>query len=480
MNAAWYRFVLGIICIASFGLNLSKLRHNLEQPGPPGKEFWNAGTDTACYLYNASALFSGRPLITVFKERLTLPFFLKLAGYFGENPKAYLYMVQGLHILFPLIIASCSRVLFRNRFLALISAVLYVLYQPASVYSQTILTDFLHAFFFVSAITATIWFFRSYGWPAMGASAFLFMCAMLSRPTFLFAGLLITPVIFLYRQIEKLKTHQFITFALLLLAPPLGLSLSNIARFGVFTPTFNSIENIHTVLVPGLATLIRKSVEVNRNSALIWHEERDLKAMQDPIYKELRLWEASVPEDKNAFRQNFQKLRQRNAAFVKEHFDVFISLLVGEASRMLLLADTFHAWGRHGRSLLTFAGSISLVYLFTAYRQRGSALILSVCCAWIVISSSTFLWATQRFMLPVDLLLIVLAPACFSSPMRATIFGASIVLFKCLNSLVYAPLWNYLAICGVCAIALTLLLNRYNPRSVRKWNALRGFRYARL
>lgn len=478
MTQKTYRLVLILISITSLAINTTSLYRKQHQSSMSPRAFWDTGTDTKCYFYNSVALKEGRPLITVFKDRLLLPILITATGATHDNPYPYLYAVQGIHFLFPIVIASISMVLFKRYTIALLSAALYAFYTPAKLASQSVATDFTHAFVFASAMLYTLIYLRSDNSKHMVAASVLWMLTMISRPTFLFVSILISPVFILYTTFNKMSIRRALFFMLMLVLIPITYAVHNFSLFGVPTSTFNGAENIHTVFIPGINTTIRNQSEIEKWSALIWHEERDLKAMLDPNYVSLSFWSSDLPENKEAYSLQLKSLKDSDRKHIIGNWKIATSLVCSEIANLTLTSPAFPFYAARGRLIFTLSASLGLALLIFSYRQRGPALIFCMCLGFVVVTSSTFMWSSQRFMLPVDILLVAIAPSVLTSWRRLLLFLSTVIFYKVINILHYVPLFNYLLTFVIMCSVLQLANITSNKKMERTRNPLRGFRYA--
>ena len=478
MTQKTYRLVLILISITSLAINTASLYRKQHQSSMSPRAFWDTGTDTKCYFYNSVALKEGRPLITVFKDRLLLPILITATGATHNNPYPYLYAVQGIHFLFPIVIASISMVLFKRYTIALLSAALYAFYTPAKLASQSVATDFTHAFVFASAMLYTLIYLRSDNSKHMVAASVLWMLTMISRPTFIFVSIFMLPIVFLYTTYNKLSFRRAVVFLLLLIVIPIAYTVNNISLYGVPTPTFNGVENIHTVFIPGIKTTIRKQSEIETWSASIWHEERDLKAMLDPDYLSLSFWSSDLPKDKKLYALQLKSLKDFDRRIIINNYPIAISLVFSEMANLSLTSPVFPYFGSRGRFIFTLMAGLGLALLLFSFRQRGPALFISICLGFIVVTSSTFLWSSQRFMLPVDIIFLTLAPSVLMSWRRILLFLSAILIYKAVNCVLFAPLFNYLLTLFITCAVIYIADKSSNKKMERTRNPLRGFRYA--
>ncbi|MBQ7251203.1 MAG: glycosyltransferase family 39 protein [Kiritimatiellae bacterium] len=435
----FFHLALVLIALTCWGRNAWKL-HNLEQGGfRIGQEaFRHGGPDWKYYIANAEALGTDIPFVNMFKERPLLPVLFRLAGATRENPYPYLRLAQTMHFFFPLVLAAVSWTLFGNRFFALLSAFSYLFADTSG--SLMVMTDFLHAFLFVVSMWTTCEYLKKNSWRWMLLSIAAWDCCMLSRPTFLWVGLMLFPLTSWGKKTWKERGKGCVVHTGLLLAIPAVLTIHNLHAYGVATPTFNAVDNIHAVLIPGIRTTIRKRTEIDVNSARIWHEERDLKACKDENYAKLGLLEAFVPEDPRQFREAYRMVKAADREVVLSNLDVLWELMVSECERMLLMVPPENERATHIRCAFVMAALCGLILAWRNRGNRTSVCATVLCSGWIVASACTFLWTEQRFFWPVLFLMVPFAVSVLGNWKHVGMVAVGLVAYKASNMLLYRPL----------------------------------------
>lgn len=460
----WRRclFFATLLLVAGISLMQNVLNlHYLEQEQPPvvQEAFWHGGVDTECYIANAGVLGTSTRFIKVFKERMALPILFRLSGATKENPSPYLRLALWMHFFFPLVLAAASWTLFGNHWLALLCAVSYLFADKSG--SLMVLTDYLHAFLFVVAMWTTWKYLKDASLSWMVASIVAWDCCMLARPTFLWVGLMLFPLTSWGKKTWKEWAAKSLGHTGLLLVVPALLAVHNYSVYGVATPTFNALENIHTVLIPGIHTTIRKRTEVDTNSAQIWHEERDLKAWHEENYEKLELWNARVPDDRYEYRQAYQTVKATDKKVVISNLDVVWELMVSECGRMLMLSNEGTAWPMRIRCGFVMAALCGVVVSWRRKENRTSVVATMLFAGWILASSGTFLWAEQRFVKPVLLLMIPFAVSVLGGWRRIAGVIAGLCLYKGFNMISYQPLLS-LAVSMLAMIICEIIWTKWN------------------
>lgn len=457
-----YRIALITVCFACLAVNTTRLA--VLQHGVTGA-FW-IHVDSPQYFANADALGEGRRLVTIFKERLILPALLHWTGATAERPWTYLYLIQGLHFFFPLILAGMGRMLFKSRMAGAVSALLYLVYNPAGDASRMVLTDFPHAFLATLGICYTLKFLRTRRWRELVAAVAGWGLAMLTRPTFMGAWYLFAPVLAGSWLFGEMPLRKVLAFWAALLVVPAWFSVQSYADFGVWTSSFAAFENTHTALVPAVKTLLRKREgDDGRISVIFMEEERNRKAMGDPEYRALGMWTNGIPDDKTAFRTAFARFRVADREVLLRNYEVAFRMVENELGNLLFGSRARWILGGRGRPVFTCAAVLGLVLLWGGYRQRGAALLLFICCGVVFVPSAfgLQLWWGGRVALPGEVLFMVLTGGALATWRRLAGVAGLCALYKMLNVFRYNPMENGVAI-GIVALAVSELFAWWKVR----------------
>lgn len=243
----------------------------------------------------------------------------------------------------------------------------------------------------------------------------------------------------------RMPARKALAFWCALMVVPGWLAVRTHADFGVWTPSFAAFENTHTALVPAVKTLLRKRAgDEGRISELFMEEERGRKAMGDPGYLSLGMWSNRMPEDIDAFRDTLERFRKADGEELRRNAGVVFGLVENELGNLLFGARERWVLGGRGRPAFTFAAVVGLVLLWGAYRQRGAALLLFICCGVVFVPAAFAiqLWWGGRVVLPGDVWFMALAGGALASWRRLAGVAGLCAGYKVLNALRYAPMEN--------------------------------------
>ncbi len=467
-----YLIAILLISITCFLINIHCL-NSLRQGGDGEVEFWMT-VDSAAYFSGAAAIASGGRIITVFRERLLLPLLLHWTGSTPQNPYCYLYSMQILHFFFPLFLARISRVLFKRRVAAVGSAGLYLAYSLSGNASRVVMTDFPHAFCFTVALYFTLIFLRTRRTGNLIPAVLCWMLTMLVRPTFMGAWFLFLPVLVGSWLFGRMPFGKVLVFWLSLMLVPTWFIFDNYNDYGVAVNSFASFENIHTALVPGIKTLLRKQAgDTERISVIFMDQERNQKAMRGTEYLKLGMWKDTLPSDKRVFQETFHRLGNEDRAFLLKNVSMLYVMIKEELGELVLQARGRWLIGERGHPLFVWAALLGLMLLWCDYRQRGAALLLFLCCGVVFVPAAfgLQLWWGVRTALPADLVFIVLAGSILVSWRRLIMVVTLCMAFKILNMFCYDPTFNCAVVCllaffGMEVVGLYLKRTGHYPKSV--------------
>ena len=276
---------------------------------------------------------------------------------------------------------------------------------------------------------------------------------MIARPTFMGPWILLAPVLAGSCIFGRMPLGKALAFLLSLMLVPMWFTWANYREYGIATPSFAAFENIHTALIPGIKTLLRKQAgDEERISVIFMEQERNQTAMQGADYLTLEMWKASLPKDKQIFQNTFQHLKREDKTFLWKHLPVTYAMVKAELGDLVLQARGRWMICTRMHSVFVLAALLSLILLWCDYRQRGAASLLFLCCG-IVFVPAAFglqLWWGVRTALPGDLLFIALFGGVLVSWWRLLLLAVLCMGYKVLNQLCYDPAFN-------CAVACLIM-----------------------
>ncbi|MFH0909619.1 MAG: hypothetical protein V1929_12735 [bacterium] len=348
-----------------------------------------------------------------------------------------LWLLLPFHVPAVLSIGYLARVVSGRRTVGLLGAFLYLLYPTVFNHGVHIGTDLLHAQLAVTAVACTIAWTRTrlISWAC--AALLLWPIVQLTRPTF-FPVVLVLPFA-LWVTIDRLRDLRW-SLALLAMSVvvPLTFAVKNRIDYGVLTPSFAGLENVHRYLVPSINAVRRDAEEPDALMMHLWHEERDLKAGADPEYVAMKLYEpVPVPV---CFAENYRILMQRDISFVKSNLVWLLRVFRANVSDELLIPPTwpFGPSGDIRDGLLRKAqkGALLLVMLGLVLGwvngPRNHVLFAAAITGLVLVPAFLIWWVGDRVRLPVDLVMVPFIAAAVTD-------GVVLAGMAVLAVVVYAP-----------------------------------------
>ncbi len=378
--------------------------------------------DTGHYLLLSETLFDARPAPPIFRERLLLPVLMAVVRAVGLRETAVLYLLALLHMPVVLSVIYLGWIFSGKRAGGYVGAFLYGIYPNAFRYGVQIVPDMLHAQLAVCALAASVAFVRLPSWGRLVAGSVAWMCVLLARPTFYPVSLALAVLVW-----PCLRNPATRWSAVFLMASPLTIpltfSISHALIYGVPTPSFGYIENIHRAVVPRMRMFERSWEEPGRTWTELWSEERDRTAMQHPAWDQLALYyPAPVSE---GFATAYRQMMSDAHEYISKRPKLFVFSGLLEIKRILFHATPVYtvgrqagaqhvAWASRGHKMFLLLSCMGCLTAFarTTHRRLAAACLLLV---GLSLAPSVLTWwiTSDRMRLPMDLLVMPFVAGAF-------------------------------------------------------------------
>jgi hypothetical protein len=267
---------LGAILMILRAANIAYVQHCAQRDGIE----YDSTPDTGSYILNSEAMFDGRPMSPLFRERIAYPFLLAVVRGLGLDYRWLPYLTAPLEIPAVLAMALLGWVLTRRRAVAALAAILYALNPNGFQASVLIMPDWLNGQIMLMAIALIMHWALDGHRPSGWAAALLLPVSQMFRPTLF---LVAAPLVCLLAKGFFLRERRVLNALLLAAAvayPAFNLLL-NQAVYGVPNLLLSSGFQIHACYVPYVRALERNAEQPESITRLYFDEKHNV-SLADP------------------------------------------------------------------------------------------------------------------------------------------------------------------------------------------------------
>lgn len=333
-RALWRTWLwLGVASALLHGLNLAYVLH---QQRSTGIDLVGVAADTRFYLNNGEALFDGRWLAPLYRERPLYSFLLGGLPRLGLPVSSVLWITVFLEIPATMAMGLLAWSAFRRRAISVVAALLYVVYPNTYQLGALLMPDLLHLQFGLMAIAASLAWVTLDRKPALWAAALFWPLAHLTRPTLMPAiGLLVL----LFDRSTWRRRAGYAALAAAMMVWPLVNTALNRQWFGVTWPFLAQAELLHSGVVPRMKAWERNKTE--GGITRLYTEEREIVARGNPDWIHLGYFEHKPPPAD--FGPTFRRLVSSAKEYIGKHPDAFRAVVWdGFVTVAILRPPRFH------------------------------------------------------------------------------------------------------------------------------------------
>ena len=368
-----------------------------------------------------------------YRERVLLPAFMEVAGWFSDDPRSVGWLMLPFHGLTAVSIGYLARRLSGREISAWIAGFLYLVFPAGYLYAPEQSTDYLHAQLMMIALALTVAWTNKTGRTLFVLSILFWCLCQLCRPSLFYVFPVLAVLAWPCWLTLQGQTRR-VSFALFLLAGiaiPGYWVLSNAQVFGVSTPSLQAAELLHRCVIPASNVLRASERDPSLHFTPLWHHFREIEARENPSYVALSIYDVGpVPEN---FAANYKSVMSGAKKHIAEYARYVARAMGMELHRQLVSfapakrsAPWLHAsYSYRFYQLLLLAGILGAA-VAAGRRQWLIMLAVLMLVALIMIPASFNWWGGHRMRLPLDLVLLVFAAVALST--RASLAGVAAIL----------------------------------------------------
>jgi len=335
MNRFWRAIlILGIVSAVLHGINIAYVLHCSERDGVEYYTF----DDTASYINNSRAMFEEQPMSPLFHERVVYSFLLAVVNAAGLPYHSLIWLTVPMEVPAVMCMALLGLLLTRRKYIAVISAVIYVLNPNSYQISASLLPDWLNGQCALISMALTLnWVLNGHKKSGY-AACFMIPFTQMIRPT---TFPMIVPLLILLFRKDSLASHRRTLNGLLCLsalAYPLLTTAINYSLYGVPRPLLAPGLQLHHGYVSTIRAMLRNA-ETPGSITEYYFDEKHNVALKHPA--EVAIDSYGNSPIRADFASNYYHIVQMSKEIISQHPGLRLEIMLTGAQRYLFFAPSF-------------------------------------------------------------------------------------------------------------------------------------------